>query len=91
MSVPSVAGLWDEVWAGWKMGSGQGGHRLAMALETEAGFQFAGHELEVGRFLEREELLEEGDGRWRPVRPMVATGELGGKVGRALRKRVRSR
>ena len=56
----------------WKMGSGEGGHRLAMALETEAGFQFVGHQLEVGRLLEREELLEEGDGCRRPVRPMVA-------------------
>ena len=42
------------------MGSGEGGHRLAMALETGAGFQFVGHQLEVGRFLERNELLEEG-------------------------------
>ena len=50
-----------------------------MPLETEAGFQFVGDELEVGRLLEGEELLEEGDGFWRPVRPMVATGELGGE------------
>ena len=54
------------------MGSGEGGHRLAMALETEAGFQFVGHQLEVGRLLERKELLDEGDGLRRPVRPMVA-------------------
>jgi len=64
-----------------KMGSGEGGHRLAMALETEAGFQFVGHQLEVGRLLEREELLEEGEGFRRPVRPMVAAGELGTEVG----------
>jgi len=70
--------LADEL---WKMGSGEGGHRLAMALETQAGFQFVGHQLEVGRLLKREELLEEGDGCWRPVRPMVAAGELGGEVG----------
>jgi len=54
------------------MGSGEGGHRLAMALETEAGFKFVGHQLEVGRLLERKELLDEGDGLRRPVRPMVA-------------------
>jgi len=54
------------------MGSGVGGHRLAMALETQAHFQFVGHQLEVGRLLEGEELLEEGGGCWRPVRPMVA-------------------
>ena len=64
-----------------KMGSGEGGHRLAMALETEAGLQFVGHELEVGWFLEGEKLLEEGDGLRRPVGPMVAAGELGGEVG----------
>src|SRR2546430_14261202 len=63
------------------MGSGEGGHRLAMTLETEAGFQLVGHQLEVGRLLERNELLEEGDGFRRPVRPMVASGELGDEVG----------
>jgi len=63
------------------MASGEGGHRLAMALETEAGFQFVGHQLKVGRLLEREELLEEGDGFWRPIRPMVTTGELGREAG----------
>jgi hypothetical protein len=31
--------------------SGKGGHRLSMALETEAGCQFIGHQLEVGRLL----------------------------------------
>ena len=66
------------------MGSGEGGHRLAMALEAEAGFQFVGHQLEVGRLLERNELLEESDGFRRPVRPMVATGELGGEPGAFL-------
>ena len=63
------------------MGSGEGGHRFAMAFETQAGLQFVGHELEVGRFLEGEELLEEGDGLRRPVGPMVAAGEPGGEVG----------
>ena len=52
-----------------------------MALETEAGFEFVGHQLEVGWFLERDELLEEGDSFRRPVRPMVAARELGGEVG----------
>ena len=65
----------------WKMGSGEGGHRLAMALETEAGFQLVRHQLEVGRLLERDELFEEGDGLRRPVGPMIAAGELGGEVG----------
>ncbi len=54
------------------MGSGEGGHRLAMALETEAGGQFVGHQLKVGRLLQRDKIFEEGDGFWRPVGPMVA-------------------
>ncbi len=54
------------------MGSGESGYRLAMALETEAGFQFVGHQLEIGRLVERDELLDEGDGFRRPVGPMVA-------------------
>ena len=54
------------------MGSGEGGHRLAMALKTQPGFQFIGHQLEIGRLVERDELFEEGDDfRW-PVGPMVA-------------------
>lgn len=71
-------GLAEEI---GKMGSGEGGHRFAMALEAEAGFQFVSHQLEVGRLVQREELLEEGDGFRRPVGPMVAAGELGGEVG----------
>ena len=63
------------------MGSGKGGHRLAMALEAEAGLQFIGDQLKIGRLLEGEELLEESHGFRRPVRPMVAPGELGGEVG----------
>jgi len=39
------------------MGSGEGGHRLAMALEAQAGFQFVGHQLEVGRLLKGQKLL----------------------------------
>ena len=54
------------------MGSGKGGHRLPMTFETEAGFQFVRHQLEVGWLLERDELLEEGDHFWRPFWPMVA-------------------
>ena len=52
-----------------------------MAFETKSGFQFVGQQLKVGRLLERDELLDEGDGLRRPVRPMVAARELGGEVG----------
>ena len=54
------------------MGSGEGGHRLTMALETETGLPFVGHQLEIGRLVQRDELLDEGDGFRRPVGPMVA-------------------
>ena len=63
------------------MCSDKGGHGLPVAFETQAGFQFIGHELEVRRLLEGDELLEECDGLRRPVRPMVATGKLGGELG----------
>ena len=66
------------------MGSDKGGHRLAMAFETEAGCQFVGDQLEVGRLLEGDELLEEGHGLGRPVGPMVAAGEFGGELGAFL-------
>ena len=46
------------------------------ALETKANGQFIGRELKVGRFLQRDKILEEpADFRW-PVGPVVATGEL---------------
>ena len=63
------------------MCSDEGGHRLPMAFETEAGFQFVGQQLEVGRLLQREELLEEGHDFRRPVWPMIAARGLGGEVG----------
>ena len=68
----------------WKVGSGKGGHRLAMAFETEAGFQFVGHQLEVGWLLQGQKRLEESEGFRGPVRPVVAAGELGGKLGAFL-------
>ena len=59
------------------MGSGKGGHRLPVALETQSSFQFIGYELEVGRFLKRQELFEESGDLEGPLRPMVAARELG--------------
>ena len=52
-----------------------------MAFETETGFQLVGHQLEVGRLLEGDELLEECADFRRPIRPVVATGELGSELG----------
>ena len=67
-------GLGDEF---GKVGSGKGGNRLPVALETEACFQFISHELKVGRLLQRQELLDESNGFQGPVRPMIPTRELG--------------
>ncbi len=63
------------------MSSDKSGHRLPVAFETKADFQFVGHKLEVGRLLQRDKFPEEGESFWRPVRPMVATGKLGGELG----------
>jgi len=64
----------DEV---GKMGADKGGDRLTMALKTEAGGQFIGHQLKVGRFLQRDKILEKLAGlRW-PIWPVPATRELG--------------
>jgi hypothetical protein len=57
---------------------------LAVAFETKAGFEFIGHELKIGRFLKRQELLEESNGIRRPVRPMVTAGAFGGESGAFL-------
>ncbi len=55
------------------MSSDKSGHRLPVAFETKADFQFVGHKLEVGRLLQRDKFPEEGESfRW-PVRPMIAT------------------
>ena len=70
-------GLAEEL---WKVGFGISGHGLPVAFEAQACFQFIGHQLEIGRFLKGKELLEEGHGLGRPVRPMVAAGELGGEL-----------
>ena len=51
-----------------------------MPLETEAAGQLIGHELKVGRFLQRDKILEElAGGRW-PIRPMAAPGEVGAEL-----------
>ena len=56
-----------------QVGSGKGGNGLAVALETQAGFQFIGHQLKVRRLLKGQKMLEKAHGFRRPVWPMVAT------------------
>jgi len=55
-----------------------------MALETEAAGQFIGHQLKVGRFLQRDKILEELTGLRRPIWPMTTAGELGAESGAML-------
>ena len=84
---PTAAGfgarfrLAEEV---WEMRSDKGGDGLPLAFETEAGGQFIGHQLKVGRFLQRDEIFEELAGlRW-PIGPVATTGELGAELGAGL-------
>jgi len=74
-------GLADKI---WKACSGKGGNGLAVTFETKAGIEFIGYELKIGRFLKRQELLEEFNGFGRPVRPMVPAGGFGGESGALL-------
>ena len=48
---------------------------------VRSGLQFVRHQLEVGQLVQREDLLDEDDGFWRPVRPMAAAGERGTESG----------
>jgi len=58
-----------------EMSSDKGGDRLAMAFETEANGQFVGHQLKVGRLLQRDKIFEELAGFRRPIWPVAAAGE----------------
>jgi len=84
---PAAAGfgarfrLADEV---GEMRLDEGGNRLTMALETEAGGQFIGHQLKVGRFLQRDKIFEELAGFRRPIWPVAATREPGAELGTFL-------
>jgi hypothetical protein len=84
---PSAAGFGTRFGQADKFGkacSGKGGHGLAVAFETKAGFECIRHELKIGRFLQRQELLEEANGMGWPVRPMVTAGAFGGEAGAFL-------
>ena len=74
-AAPGV-GAWgwlaDEV---GEVGADKGGDRLAMPPETEAAGQFIGHQLKVGRFLQRDKSFEELAGFRRPGWPVAAPGE----------------
>lgn len=64
--------------------AGVRGDGFAVALEGEAGGEFVGDELIVGRSLERQEGLQELLDRGGPGGAMVAAGEVEGEGGRLL-------
>lgn len=66
------------------MTAGISGDGFAVAVEGEAGGEFVGDELIVGRSLERQEGLQELLDLGGPGSAMVAAGEVEGKGGRFL-------
>ena len=88
--LPSSPGLGARRWRADQQGevsAGVGRDRLAVALEDKASLQFIGHELEIGRSLERQEDLEEFLHVVRPGGVMVAPGEVEAESGRMLKPR----
>ncbi len=65
--------------------AGISGDRFAVALEGEAGGEFVGDQLIVGRSLERQEGLQELLDLGRPVGAMIAAGEMAGEGVRLLK------
>ena len=61
-----------------------GGDGFAVALESEAGSQFVGDQLVVGRSLERQEGLQELPDFGGPSGAMIAAGEVKREIGRVL-------
>jgi len=75
---PAAAGFGARCWLADKVGEmrpDKGRDRLPMAFETEAAGQFIGHQLKVGRFLQRDKIFEKLAGFRGPNWPVVATGE----------------
>ena len=70
-------GLADEVGT---MCSDKGGDRLPMAFETKADVQLIGHELKIGRFLQRDKSFEELLGFRGPIWPVATTGKSSGEL-----------
>ena len=69
----------------WEVAAGEGGDRFAVAVEGEAGGEFVGDELVIGRALQREEGLEELLHGRRPSGAVVAAGEAQKEGGGVLK------
>ena len=86
-ALPSSSGLGARCGRADQQGevsAGVGGDRLAVTLKGEASGQFIGHELEIGRALERQEDLEELLHVVGPDGVMIAPGEVEAESGRML-------
>ncbi len=82
-ALPAAAGFGARFWLTdevGKMSSDKSANRLTMAFETEAAGQFIGHQLKVGRLLQRDKIFEELAGFRRPIWPVVTTGEFGAEL-----------
>jgi hypothetical protein len=86
-SFPAAAGFGDvrgRTNQEREVAAGVSGDGFAVALESEAGGQFIGDELVVGRSLERQEAFKELLDLGGPGSAMVAAGEVEGESGRVL-------
>ena len=86
-ALPAAAGFaggWDRLHEEREVVPGISGDGFAIPLESEAGGQFIGHELIVGRSLEGPKGAQKGLDFDRPIRAVVAAGEVGGECGGML-------
>jgi hypothetical protein len=80
---PSAAGFGARFWPAdeiGKMCADKSGDGFAMAFEAKADGQFIGGQLEVGRFLQRNEIPEELTSLRGPIGTVVATRKPGAQV-----------
>jgi len=86
-SFPSTPCLGLTGWLGHdvrEVGADESGNGLTMAFKTKTNFQFIGDELEVGRVLQGDKVLEKlADFRW-PGWPMISAGKFGAELGTVL-------
>ena len=86
-ALPAAAGFaggWGRLHEQREVVPGISGDGFAIPLESEAGGQFIGDKLIVGRSLERQEGLEKLPDLGWPIRAMVATGGVEGEGGGML-------
>jgi hypothetical protein len=86
-ALPATARLGGGGWGvdqEWEVVAGVGGDGFAVTAEGQAGGEFVGDELEVGRALKWQEGLEELLNLGRPAGAVVAAGEFGAESNRLM-------